>query len=120
MSMRALTAAEYEQVAAILSAEAELGPFRHLQPRESECAVDRLERDLRLQRGFEKLHELGPRPVAMFIAELINSVDVDASWLEAVLDWCVGADAELIAAVGADRWPRPVLDLVPDDLGDAS
>ncbi len=65
----------------------------------------------RLERMVERVHVLGPRPLAELLAEIAN-----ATGQPAVVADCIEAyaalDAEIVRAVGADRFPPNVLGVV--------
>jgi hypothetical protein len=79
--------------------------------RRSGPAVQHLLDEMPLQRAFDQLRECGPRAVAMFCAELLDSVGADPAALDMVLSWRHGFTPEVIAAMGRE-WPR-CLDAVP-------
>jgi hypothetical protein len=72
-----------------------------------------IQQDVRLQHAFVKLHALGPRPVAQFVTTLLDTLGVPAAMLHAHLARWQNESVELVRQVGADRWPTPPLDVVP-------
>ncbi len=74
-------------------------------------AVQRLLDGLRLHQAFRQLHRCGPRPVGMFVAELLDRLHADPLTIDLVLTWRRGLDPEVIAAI-AGEFPRRPLDLV--------
>ena len=73
---------------------------------------DRLFGDVRLQRAIEHIHRMGPRPVGELIAELLETAGGDPCVLDDMLRW-TRLDPDIVRKVGADRFPRPPLDVVP-------
>jgi hypothetical protein len=55
--------------------------------RRSGLAVQRLLDDASLQREFDALHECGPYPNALFVAELLDNIGADPATLDAVRTW---------------------------------
>jgi hypothetical protein len=76
-------------------------------------AVQRLSCDVRLQAAFRRLWQIGPRPVATLIAEVVDLAGADAALLDLVFERS-SADPAMIAATGADDWTPP-LHVVPED-----
>ena len=72
--------------------------------------VQRLCQSPRLQHAFRQLHRCGPRPVAHFVAELLDSIGADPAAIDLVLTWRRQLDPDLIAAL-AGEFSLP-LDLV--------
>jgi hypothetical protein len=72
-------------------------------------AVQRLQSP-RLQHAFRQLHRCGPRPVAHFVAELLDSIGANPAAIDLVLTWRRQLDPDLIAAI-AGEFSLP-LDLV--------
>jgi hypothetical protein len=62
---------------------------------------------LRLQRQAIALHQLGPRPLAEFIAEIIARHPD----LQERVDAYLRLTPEVLAAVGADRFPPQVFEV---------
>ena len=75
-------------------------------------AIRRLHTSPHLHRAFAHLHGCGPRPVAEFCAELIDSLGGDPAHLDSVLDW-QRLDRQVIARLGADQFPLRRLRAVP-------
>lgn len=67
----------------------------------------RLNGDPRLQRAAEHLHALGARPMAEFVAELLDTAGADPCLLDRLLDWRQLNQA-VIRALGADRFPLTI------------
>ncbi len=64
---------------------------------------------LRLRRGAEHLHGLGPRAVAELLAQVVRERRDLAATLELLDDWRAGLSPELLRAAGGDRFPsRPL------------
>lgn len=78
----------------------------------SQTAITRLHASSALQRAAERLHGLGPRPVAVFIAKLIDDLGADPSVLDRLVDW-QRLDPQILRSLGADRFQRTPLDVVP-------
>jgi hypothetical protein len=75
----------------------------------------RLHRDVRLQRAVAHVHGLGARPVGELLVELLDAHGVPPAALDLLLTWR-RLDPQLVAAVGADRWPPQPLDAVPPEI----
>lgn len=60
---------------------------------------------LRFQRLAGRLHELGPRPVGEFIAELVETLPVSAGEVIDRLERYGQLDPATVRALGADRFP---------------
>jgi hypothetical protein len=72
--------------------------------------------ELRLQRGAEHLHRLGPRAIAELLAEIGHRADCLDDVLEVLGRYRAGLTPELLRQVGGDRFPPSVPREVPADL----
>jgi hypothetical protein len=95
-----------------------LVPYRHPTPpppepwpKPARCA-HRLQHDASLHRAFAHLHRCGPRPVAFFVAELLDGLGADPAALDAVLPWR-RLDPDVVAALGGTDFPPVMLRVVP-------
>ena len=66
---------------------------------------------IRLQRGAERLHNLGPRAVAEALCEIADKIGGMPAVLEVLAEFERGSP-EILASVGGDRFP-PLLQTVP-------
>lgn len=68
---------------------------------------------LRLQRGAQHVHDLGPRAVAEMVAHVAREgLDLPGA-LDLMDRWRDGLSVEMLAAARGDRFPRHVLLQVP-------
>ncbi|MGI4944835.1 MAG: hypothetical protein ACRYHQ_30480 [Janthinobacterium lividum] len=68
---------------------------------------------LRLQRGAQHVHDLGPRAVAEMVAHVARE-GLDLSGALDLMDkWRDGLSVEMLAVTRGDRFPRRVLLQVP-------
>ncbi len=72
--------------------------------------------ELRLQRGAEHLHRLGPRAIAELLAEIGHQAGCMDDVLEVLGRYRAGLTPELLRLVGGDRFPPRVPREVPADL----
>lgn len=68
---------------------------------------------LRLQRGAEHLHRLGPRAVAEFIGAIGNDHRCLPDMLDLLDQWRERLSPEMLRGGGGDRFPRRALVGVP-------
>ena len=68
---------------------------------------------LRLRRGAEHLHCLGPRAVAGLLAEVGRDHECLADIIRRTDQWRARLSPEMLRAVGCDRFPPPALQPVP-------
>ncbi len=68
---------------------------------------------LRLQRGAEHLHRLGPRALAELLAQVAREHRDLPAVLELLDDWRAGLSPELLYAAGGDSFPRQPILAVP-------
>ena len=68
---------------------------------------------LRLQRGAEHVHDLGPRAVAEMVAHVAREGLDLAGALDLMDRWRDGLSVEMMAAARGDRFPPRVLLQVP-------
>jgi len=68
---------------------------------------------VRLRRGAEHVHSLGPRALAELLAELARDQCDLAATLDRLDAWHVGLSPELLHAVGGDSFPRQPILAVP-------
>lgn len=68
---------------------------------------------LRLQRGAQHVHDLGPRAVAEMVAHVAREgLDLPGA-LDLMDRWRAGLSVEMMAAARGDRFPRRALLQVP-------
>ena len=68
---------------------------------------------LRLQRGAEHVHDLGPRAVAEMVAHVAREgLDLPGA-LDLMDRWRDGLSPAMVRAAGGDRFPPRVLLVVP-------
>jgi hypothetical protein len=72
--------------------------------------------DLRLQRGAEHLHRLGPRAIAEVLAEIGRQAGCMDDVLELLGQYRARLTPELLHQVGGDRFPPRAPREVPADL----
>jgi hypothetical protein len=72
--------------------------------------------ELRLQRGAEHLHRLGPRAVAELLAEIAHRTGSMDDVLELLAQYRARLTPELLHQVGGDRFPPRAPREVPADL----
>lgn len=70
---------------------------------------------LRLQRGAEHLHRLGPRATAEFLSELACRIG-GAPAIMALLTEYGRVSPGMVRAAGGDRFPPRVLHVVPREV----
>ena len=68
---------------------------------------------LRLQRGAQHVHDLGPRAVAELLAQVVRERRDLPATLELLDAWREGLSAELLYAAGGDDFPRRAVLAVP-------
>ena len=68
---------------------------------------------LRLRRGAEHVHTLGPRAVAELLAQVAREGRDLPGTLDLLDNWRAGLSPELVRAAGGDHFPRRVLLQVP-------
>jgi hypothetical protein len=68
---------------------------------------------LRLQRGAEHLHRLGPRAVAGFLGDLTARIGGLPAAISLLVEYEQRIDCERLRAAGGDRFPPRQLHLVP-------
>ena len=68
---------------------------------------------IRLQRGAEHLHRLGPRAMAELLAELAGSIGGIPAIIGLLAEYERRLSPELLRRVGGDRFPRRYLRVVP-------
>ena len=61
--------------------------------------------DSRYRRHVEHLSNLGPRPIGEFLLQLVGTGDDDRTALVVLLEQYQRLDADVVAALGGDRWP---------------
>jgi hypothetical protein len=75
--------------------------------------ADRLRAEPRLQRIFERVHQAGARASAELAVELLEHAGIrDPAALDHLLRWAT-IDADVVKALGADKFPRPKPRVVP-------
>jgi dihydroxyacid dehydratase/phosphogluconate dehydratase len=67
--------------------------------------LDHLDR-LRLQRGVEHLHRLGPRATAEYLAEVARQIGGLPAMLGTLAEYERRLSPDLLRVVGGDRFPR--------------
>ncbi len=72
--------------------------------------------ELRLRRGAEHLHRLGPRAIAELLAEIGHQAGCTAEVIELLEQYRHRLTPELLRQVGGDRLPPSVPREVPADL----
>jgi hypothetical protein len=68
---------------------------------------------LRLQRGAEHLHRLGPRAVSEFLAEIADKVGGWPMILGLLMQYEVRLTPQMLRVAGGDRLPTLPLRVVP-------
>jgi hypothetical protein len=68
---------------------------------------------LRLQRGCESLHRLGPRATAELLAEVAGKIGGLPAIVGLLSEYERRLSPEMLSAVGADRFPPRCLRAVP-------
>jgi hypothetical protein len=68
---------------------------------------------LRLQRGVEHLHQLGPRVMAELLAELANQIGGLPATLTLLAEYERRLTPALLRLTGGDRFPARRLRMVP-------
>jgi dihydroxyacid dehydratase/phosphogluconate dehydratase len=67
--------------------------------------LDHLDR-LRLERGVEHLHRLGPRATAEFLTEVADHIGGMPAIIGTLLEYERRLSPDLLRVVGGDRFPR--------------
>ncbi len=62
--------------------------------------------DARFRRHVDHLCRLGPRPVGECLLQLVGTGDADRTALIILLEQYQRLDADVVAALGGDRWPE--------------
>jgi hypothetical protein len=75
-------------------------------------AANRIDTDPRLQCAARHLHDLGPRPMAHFIAELVDEQVLPPGVLDRLLAW-QRLDPAACRAAGGTEWRAPIVRAVP-------
>ena len=75
---------------------------------------------MRLDRGAEHLHKLGPRALAEFLAELAATIGGQPATLRLLAEYQNRLNPELLRAAGGHRMSPRRPRAVPADLGRAS
>lgn len=73
---------------------------------------------LRRQRRVEHLHRLGPRAIDELLADVANRIGGWPTINLLLVEYERRLTPAMLRAVGADRFPRRPLRVVPRDLGD--
>ncbi len=69
--------------------------------------------DLRFRRQIQKLHDLGPRPIAEFLGELGAERSI-RSIIDRKLERYAALDPKALEATnGSDSWPAPIQEVQP-------
>jgi hypothetical protein len=68
---------------------------------------------LRLQRGVEHLHRLGPRATSELLMEVANRIGGLPTMLPVLAEFERRLTPEMLRATGGDRFPPPRLQVVP-------
>ncbi len=68
---------------------------------------------LRLQRGVEQLHRLGPRATAEFLAEIADEIGGISAIIELLTEYGRRITPEMLRAIGGDRFPQRAPLVVP-------
>lgn len=74
------------------------------------AVVDRVVQRLRRQRAAEYLHRLGPRPLLEAMTEVADGADLDDT-----LAADARIDADVVRALGGDRFAPPPLEAITSD-----
>ena len=64
--------------------------------------------DARFRRHVDHLCRLGPRPVGEFLLQLVGTGDDARTALVVLLEQYQRLDADVVAALGGDRWPEAI------------
>ena len=64
--------------------------------------------DARFRRHVDHLCRLGVRPVGEFLLQLVGTGDDDRTALIVLLERYRQLDADVVQAVGGDRWPESI------------
>ncbi len=86
-------------------------PSRH--PRPARPPVTGPLFDVRFRRHVDHLCRLGPRPVAECFLQLVGNQDDARTALIVLLEQYQRLDADVVAALGGDRWPETVFAVGP-------
>ena len=68
---------------------------------------------LRLERGAQHLHHLGPRAVAEFLAEIADAIGGTPCILARLTEYERRISPDMLRAVGGDRFPSRLPRMVP-------
>ena len=69
--------------------------------------------DARFRRHIDHLCRLGPRPVAECFLQLVGNQDDARTALIVLLEQYQRLDADVVAALGGDRWPETTFPVGP-------
>ena len=69
--------------------------------------------DARFRRHIDHLCRLGPRPVGEFLLQLVGTQDDARTALMVLLKQYQRLDADVVAALGGDRWPTNIFPVGP-------
>jgi hypothetical protein len=69
--------------------------------------------DSRYRRHVEHLSNLGPKPIGEFLLQLVGTQDDARTALVVLLERYRQLDADVVQAVGGDRWPETVFQVGP-------
>ena len=69
--------------------------------------------DARFRRLIDHLCSLGSRPVGEFLLQLVGTGDDDRTALIVLLEQYQRLDADVVAALGGDRWPGTIFPVEP-------
>ena len=64
--------------------------------------------DARFRRHIEHLSNLGPRPIGEFLLQIVGTDDDARTALVVLLERYRQLDADVVQAVGGDRWPEAI------------
>jgi hypothetical protein len=68
---------------------------------------------MRLQRGAEHLHDLGPRAFAEFLAEIAATIGGRSSIMGSLAEYERRLTSVTLNAAGGDRFPARILNAAP-------
>jgi hypothetical protein len=68
---------------------------------------------LRLQRGVEQLHRLGPRATAEFLAEIADEIGGISAIIELLIEYGRRITPDVLRAIGGDHYASQCLDAAP-------
>ena len=69
--------------------------------------------DARFRRHVDHLCRLGPRPVGELLLQLVGTQDDARTALVVLLERYRQLDADVVQAVGGDRWPATIFPVCP-------